>query len=160
MTRTEFGIERVSCGCEKCRAFCTFMPGVLLPSDLLRLLPCFVDPLEWAEENLLASPGAIAVQGINVFRIPTLVPKTKEDGSCIHLRPDGLCGIHDKAPFGCAFFGCGAPHENWIADKGMMTILEDIRKPDSLYLTVWAHLALKGLTQQGPEILRQKRRVK
>src|SRR6266446_1724770 len=107
MTRTEFGLERTTCACEVCKTNCRFMPGYLIPSDLDRMIPIGVDPLTWAEMNLLASPGALVMKNLQFFRIPTLVPSTKADGSCINLTPEGLCSIHETAPFGCAFFDCG-----------------------------------------------------
>jgi hypothetical protein len=73
------------------------------------MMPHDADPFERAEENLLASPGArvMDVATGRQFRVGTLVPAKKADGSCIHLGEDGKCAIRAVAPFGCAFFDCG-----------------------------------------------------
>ena len=83
--RTEFGVPRTHCSCKTCKLNCLVMPGCLIPSDLDRMIPRTTDPFRWAESNLLASPGAVAMKNGKLFRIPTLVPATKADGSCINL---------------------------------------------------------------------------
>src|SRR5262245_26676119 len=107
--RTEFGVPRSTCDCVECVMNCRYMPGHLIPADLDRLLEGVADPGKWAEDNLLASPGALAMNTTTgrTFRIRTLVPAVKPDGSCIHLTEDRKCAIHENAPFGCAFFSCG-----------------------------------------------------
>ena len=60
--RTEFGAERTSCACEACRRCCRFLPAWLIPSDLERMIPAGADPSQWAEANLLASPGPLVEQ--------------------------------------------------------------------------------------------------
>lgn len=57
--------------------------------------------VEFAFQNLLASPGAIVMQAGRVFQIPTLVPRRKPDGSCIFLDENDRCRIHEVSPFGC-----------------------------------------------------------
>lgn len=96
--RTEFGFPRTTCGCADCEVNCRYMPGFLIPADLERMIPEGADPFVWAEKNVLASPGALAMQGGKTFRIHTLVPATKKDGSCIHLAEDGRCLIHEVSP--------------------------------------------------------------
>jgi len=55
------------------------MPGFLVPSDLDRMIPPTVNPLVWAESNLLASPGAKVMKNGLILRIHTLVPAVKKD---------------------------------------------------------------------------------
>jgi len=119
------------------------------------MIPAGANPYEWAENNLLASPGYVVMsqETGEVFRIGTLVPAVKTDGSCKFFVA-GLCAIHENAPFGCAFFGCGCDES--VAGPGCAAIYDAIRKPDELYFRLWAHLAYKGLIQPGPEVLRQR----
>jgi hypothetical protein len=147
--RTEFGLPRTMCACDHCRSWCNFMPGCLIPSDLERMIPSGVDPFEWAESNLLASPGALVMKGYRMFRIHTLVPAVKPDGSCIHLI-EGRCNIHAVAPFGCAYFDCGP--DTGVSRMGLIEICK--AGSDDLYPRLWAHLEAKGLTQRSAETLR------
>ena len=154
--RREFGIARTSCGCAECQLNCRHMPGMLIPSDLDRLAPVpegEAAVLAWAEANLLASPGALVAQGGRTFRIPTLVPATKADGSCVHLGEDGRCAIHAVAPFGCAFFSCGP--DPGIAGDGLREIAR-AHTAGGLYTRVWERLWLLGRRQERPDVLRER----
>ena len=143
----EFGVERSLCGCSGCQAKCRFMPGFLVPADLDRMIPAGADPFRWAESNLLASPGALTTADGEMFWIPTLVPAIKGgDRSCIHLRPDGQCGIDAVAPFGCALLSCG-PEVPGLFQNGLLTICS---APDNgLYKLLLLHLSRAGKTQPG-----------
>jgi hypothetical protein len=126
------------------------MPGFLIPADLGRMIPLGVDPLTWAESNLLASPGALVARGTRVFRIPTLVPAVKRNGACIH-HVDGMCAIHDVAPFGCAFFDCKT-RDYTLSHRGLLQIAgADVESP---YIQIWRHLRSKGLKSRPPETAR------
>ena len=156
MTRIEFGLERTTCACKVCVTNCRFMPGFLLPSDLERMIPETADPLVWSESNLLASPGALVMKGSDFFRIPTLVPAVKPDGSCKNLTAEGLCSIHEDAPFGCAFFDCG-PERDHLSHRGISAVyIAWCATPPSLYAQVWTYLSGKNLVQQKAETLRMK----
>jgi Fe-S-cluster containining protein len=55
---------------------------------------------------LRASKGAIvgdAATGQR-WRIGTITPKVKEDGTCVFLTEDKRCSIHTVSPSGCGFF--------------------------------------------------------
>jgi hypothetical protein len=86
MNRTEFGFTRTTCACPACSAHCESMPGFLVPSDLPRMAGTEqpADIMAWAQENLLASPGAVVanVETGRVFRIPTLVPARADNDHC------------------------------------------------------------------------------
>lgn len=151
--RTEFGVERASCSCRGCRRNCLYMPGFAIPSDLPRMIPPGADPLRWAETNLLASPGAKVMKDGEIFRIGTLVPATKPDGSCMHYQKRG-CAIWETAPFGCAFFGCGAQAEDRMTQLGLKQTWDAQRDPASLYSRIWHHLWATGKRQDGPEVTR------
>jgi hypothetical protein len=146
--RTEFGVARSECACEGCTVNCRFMPGFLIPSDLGRMIPVTADPFAWAVENLQASPGALVARDGRTFRIPTLVPASRSDGSCIHLR-DGRCNIHAVSPFGCAFFGCGAAGGPALSGTGLRTIAA--AGVGSLYHRLWRHLKSRGRVARSPE---------
>ena len=152
--RMEFGVPRTHCNCEVCTNNCRVMPGYLIPADLDRLTPAGADPFRWAESNLLASPGALVAKNGQMFRIPTLVPATKEDKSCTHLTAEGACGIHDVAPFGCAFFDCG-PERPEINHKALAGIYKACQE-QALYFQLHVHLSYKGLVQERAEVLRSR----
>jgi hypothetical protein len=155
--RTEFGFERTHCDCRECQINCRFMPGFLIPADLDRMIPANADPYNWAEKNLLASPGAVVMNTATgeTSRIYTLVPAVKKDGSCINLK-DGLCTIHETAPFGCAFFDCGPEREN-LSRKGLWEVWKAWQE-DGLYARLWKYLQAQKFTQKAPEVLRARMR--
>jgi Fe-S-cluster containining protein len=72
------------------------------------------EEVRWlAALHLLASEGTFVAQvnmmtgEMDKFRIPTLVPSTKEDGSCVHYK-DSKCGVHNDSPTGCKMFNACA----------------------------------------------------
>lgn len=134
------------------------MPGFLIPNDLGRMIPPDTNPFAWAEQNLLASPGAlVATPDLGVFRIPTLVPRVKADGSCIHLKDD-RCMIHAVAPFGCAFFDCSFEDQRPYTRPGLIQII-DAHAERKLYGQLWEYLNERGLCQFAPEQLRRRYQV-
>ena len=153
--RTEFSAFCSKCSCEACTLNCRYMPGNLIPADLERTISPGADAFAWSEKNLLASPGAIALdtRSGQTFRIPTLVPAVKPDGECIHLTADRKCDIHDVAPFGCAFFDYRSSAYDNLSHRGLIAIVDDINA-GGLYSRIWRHLDAHGFRQQGPEVLR------
>ena len=103
--RTEFGFDRTICACDECVTYCSHLPGYLIPSDLdvISSHLGYDDVVQFAMENLLASPGATISDGKTTIQIPTLTPKRMPDGACKFLR-NGKCTIHAHAPYACAFF--------------------------------------------------------
>src|SRR5205085_4247216 len=104
--RTEFGFTRTNCDCRTCVLNCKHIPGFLIPQDLYRIVKeqgAQERVLEWAEENLLASPGFVAMKDGALFRIPTLVLARKKDRSCKFLTGDERCSLHRVSPYGCSF---------------------------------------------------------
>lgn len=154
-TRTEFGVARTVCACAECKAHCRFMPGYLIAADLERLIPAHASPLAWADNNLLASPGALVVRRGKLFRIPTLVPGVKRDGSCIHFTPDERCAVHPLAPFGCAFFDHRDTMEDQrgLGQQGLLAVLAAWHDPASLYRQIWERLYNAGRVQYASELL-------
>ena len=167
--RQEFSFNRTSCACPDCSVSCRFVPGYLVPDDLLRLYIAVNDGwpvfdarrsmLEWAERHLRASPGALVAREdertnrMTYFRIPTLVPAT-QDGlpACHWLAKDGKCQVHDNAPFGCAFMDAhmGEAEGTNRSAAGLRAIAEDFRT-NGMYASVWIHLHARGLIAASPE---------
>jgi hypothetical protein len=165
--RTEFGFSRTRCGCESCSVSCRYIPGMLVPSDLMRLLPDtagmsdssgFAVQVAWAKEHLLASPGAqvgtrdTRTGQVSVTRVPTLVPARQADGMACHwLGDDGRCGVHDRSPFGCAF--CDS---HMSEQEGMGRTMEAIKavanawNDNGLYARLWSVLDAAGFVAPGP----------
>jgi hypothetical protein len=160
LARTEFGFERTICACVECTFNCLHLPGYLIPADLERMYQATrlegQTVLDWAQENLMASPGAIVVRNRKLFRIPTLVPTRKPDGSCRFLS-DGRCAIHAVSPFGCAFVDAHMPKEkvDRISSQGLQAVLESHLTP-GLYHEVWLALWQAGLQAPAPEESRTK----
>lgn len=158
--REEFGAQATFCDCKVCVRNCEIMPGYLIPADLGRIIPKGVDPFKWAEQNLLASPGALVAKDGEMFRIPTLVSAVQPNGFCIHLTEDKKCAIHEIAPFGCRFFDCGSGSlvqvEESIAlnHQGLVSVYEAGQDILTLYTQLHIHLEYKGLVQRAPEELR------
>ena len=151
-------IKRTSCRCEKCRHGCTVLTGYLLPDDLPRYLeaapPAAGDSLfRWAEKNLLASQGAKVARhgpdGFETFRVPSLVPATRENGHCVHYH-DGLCAVHTGSPTGCAMFNACAIGAKAAKQDALANALQsglaafwgaDATTPaEILYKEIWRHL--------------------
>lgn len=161
--RTRFGYARTECGCDACTTNCRFLPGFLMPDDLPRLAgsKALSDVLAWAEAHLLASPGATALMGRKIVRIPTLVPaRHPGQDACHWLTADGKCQVHRASPFGCAFFDCKDHDGRGDTLSGLAL--------ENLYLTweargdyarVWEHLYAKGLHAPEPGLLRRKMRA-
>lgn len=148
--RKEFGYERVKCDCNDCIEPCTYLPGYLIPADLERMKSIMdgMDIFKWAEEHLLASPGATVFDRNTgeVCCIPTLVPSRGEDGFVCHWLKDNKCTVHEISPFGCAFFKVCEERDNWqeLSLRGLQVILED-HQNNGTYSQVWYHLNQKGL---------------
>ena len=104
--RTELGFERTVCDCRACKINCEFIPGFLLPSDIRRIALHlgYSNPVEFALDNLLASPGAIVVDRGQIRRIRTLAPARRQDGACLFLDEEHRCRIHSVSPYGCSHF--------------------------------------------------------
>lgn len=99
--------ERTECGCNRCSTGCKTMPGALAPDDYW-LIAHYLDVpdhelQDFITNHFCASTGSAAVIMGKRTIIPTIVPKQKEDGSCVFFK-DGKCSVHTVAPFGCAYF--------------------------------------------------------
>lgn len=160
--------ERTVCECEACRKGCYEGPGYLIPTDLTAYKTRFgLDTAEkrlaWAEEHLLASPGAVVVKGGVMFRIPTLVP-ARQNGEqrtpCHFLTDGGRCSIHAVSPFGCRAYDSHMPASvgSDRSQIGMQLVLDDWKRAGE-YSQTWTHLNDKGRVAPAPEENRGRRRI-
>jgi len=155
--RKEFGFARTVCACGECTINCHFIPGYLIPADLERIAARlgYDDLLEFAVNNLLASPGATVLDGGQVRQIPTLVPARRSDGACYFLDGEEGCSIHNFSPFGCAFFDVHQSREE--SDRRSCYGLAEIDRAWSeghLYAQLWLLLRTLGLTAPSPSAAR------
>lgn len=149
--RTEFGFDRTECACLECAINCQFIPGYLIPDDLkhiARYLGC-KDLIDFAMENLLASPGATVLDRGQVRQIPTLVPARRGDGACKFLDTNNRCTIHEVSPFGCAFFDAhqSKAESDYRSGSGLVQI-DRAWQEDHVYARLW--LLLEALGKIGP----------
>ena len=109
-------VPRINCDCQECRTPCSHMPGYLSPEDLVN----------FTEDQLEASSGAVVIKDGERVELPTLVPKQREDGTCIFLTDDG-CSIHGWAPYGCRTFTvCNTWNDDaFEREVGLMEIYND-----------------------------------
>lgn len=136
------------------------MPGYLLPHDLIEIGTRVSNGVtrEFLSGYLLASEGAVVQTGDQRFRIPTIVPAQKADGSCVFLNEHDRCTIHDIAPFGCAYFDTHMTNEQAddLSSCGLHTILADFRE-NGLYRAVYETLASSGRT--APPLHERRKRL-
>jgi len=156
-TRTQLGFPRTECACEECVINCHYIPGYLIPSDLEAIGERlgYADLVNFAMENLLASPGATVLVDGQVLQIPTLVPNRRLDGACRFLDPDNRCSIHAVSPYGCAFFDCHQSQRE--ADIRSCRGLQAIAREWSvggLYARIWMALHAAGFHAPSPTTAR------
>jgi hypothetical protein len=161
-SRSEFGFDRTHCACAACTAYCYHVPGYLIPADLARIAAFHqsgMDMIAWAQQHLLASPGALVARPGQLFRIPTLVPARRADGACHFLTPEGSCSIHPVAPYACAFFDShqSAGEADRRSARGLTDILGAFQT-GTLYAQVWQMLQEAGRVAPAPEEARRRRR--
>lgn len=141
--------ERSYCDCDKCKAACHTMPGMLAPGDMAYIaVHQGVEPgdLDWTAANFEASPGAMVQMEGLLGRIPTIVPAQRPDGRCVFLTDDDRCGIHKVAPFGCRCFNvCDGPESHEDAVRSSSAALACCAG-DLDYIQVWAWLKSVGST--------------
>jgi Fe-S-cluster containining protein len=130
------------------------MPGMLVPEDIDAIR---AHTGRTIESLTTVSPGALVgkytAQGLEMFRVPTLVPRRKADGSCIFLTDDGQCSIHEVAPFGCAYFD---PHmTNRDADPrsqaAVEAIVADKQDGGEYTRTIGVKITFQDVCEETPE---------
>jgi len=161
------------------------MPGYLLPRDLEGYLSDGhavsqgVSASMWVQYNnpyLLASEGTLIQMidrrsgSVTEARIPTLVPESSGDGSCVHYT-DGKCGVHKHSPTGCKMFnacaeGRDADKQEEVAKEYQMQLMESwvnygkgyphCSKEERFYGDLWSHLWDKGKRRENATELTMK----
>jgi len=158
--RTELGFERTVCACSECAINCRFIPGYLIPADLERIAGHLDSEnlIEFALENLLASPGATVLDRGQMRQIPTLVPARRNDGACKFLDANNRCTIHEVSPFGCAFFDAhqSKAESDYRSGSGLVQI-DRAWQSDHLYARLW--LLLEALGKVGPSPVASRARL-
>jgi Fe-S-cluster containining protein len=153
LPRDEFGFARTECACEQCVACCEILPAYLVPSDIEVIAAHlgYDDLIQFAMENLLASPGAIVSMGGKLGRIPTLVPQRKPDQTCKFLDADKRCAIHAVSPFGCRAFDCHMSQReaDTRSSRGLQAIAREWMT-GGLYARIWTLLHTTGLVAPCP----------
>ena len=133
-----YGFPRTRCGCDFCSAYCRHVPGRLDVSDPARLCPEGQDVFAWAEQHL---------QAVTDRPYPKLVPVKQANGHC-HWYIDGKCAVHEKAPYGCAYFDAHMSTDevkkrSQAADQASL----NDATADGLHYRIWRHLRDRGLTR-------------
>ncbi len=158
--REEFGFARTVCDCSECSINCRFIPGYLIPADLDRITRHLGSEnlVEFALENLLASPGATVLDQGQMRQIPTLVPARRNDGACKFLDANNRCLIHRVSPFGCAFFDAhqSKTESDYRSGSGLVQI-DRAWDADHLYARLW--LLLEALGKVGPSPVASRARL-
>jgi Fe-S-cluster containining protein len=158
-SRTEFGFTRTECACTDCVAHCRHIPGYLISADVERIGQHlgYKNIVEFALKYLLASPGATVMHAGRIFRIPTLVPRRKADGTCVFLE-NNRCRIHKLSPYGCSFFDAHQSHTEATerSSRGLQEIiLQWAARPYSrTYTILWRMLYLSKLRAVPAHIAR------
>jgi len=166
-------LERNVCGCKVCQVHCAVMPSFLLPEDIIPYMIAtdFVpengeevavtieEVMPWARDNLLASDGTYVrvPNSDQVVSIPTLVPASRKNGSCVHFNQKSrLCGIHGDAPFGCRMFSCSMDEQraNGLSSFAAARLAkmwdklhedtDELSVPEGLYSAIWLQLDQDG----------------
>jgi Fe-S-cluster containining protein len=127
MTKPPF--EPTNCSCSKDRQNCKTQPGHLLPGQLATIAQHLKITVQEATRFFWKSPGMVLGSSRNPdarYRLPTITPRF-ENGSCIFYQ-NGLCKIHEVAPFGCRFFDVhmNAGEANTRARWGVLQILDNL----------------------------------
>lgn len=152
--RNDYGFPRSKCACHACANNCRVVPGYLLAEDIPRLMRHlgYSDLDAFSRENLLASPGALAMKDGEMMRIRTLVPQRRADGACKFLTEDNLCSVHPAAPFACAYFDEHEPeeHSNYKRNFGLVQLTRTWRE-GGRYARTWTKLDTAGLRSPTPE---------
>jgi Fe-S-cluster containining protein len=128
--------------------------GGLIPSDLQRIADYIGSKnlVDFAIDNLLASPGAIVADQGRIRRIRTLVPARRRDGACHFLDEKDRCRIHSVSPYNCSYFDVHQSKEE--SDRRSLAGLHQVDldwQNDQTYSRLWLLLNTLGRTAPPPE---------
>jgi len=184
-------LERNVCGCKVCQVHCAVMPSFLIPEDVVPYMHAtgffdeasqgddaetvfsVEDLIPWAETNLLASDGTYVrvPDSDKVVQIPTLVPASRRNGSCVMFNQKSrLCAVHEAAPFGCRMFSCSmdeyrakglssfaAARLAKMWDNIENTEPEGVSMEEGLYASIWLELDKSGHKRKRTTIALRKK---
>jgi Fe-S-cluster containining protein len=130
-----------------------------MPADVARISRHlgYTNPLSFASENLLASPGATMLQAGQVRQLPTLVPRSQAHGTCVFLDENSRCRIHAVAPYGCAFFDSHMADDEATrrSTRGLKEVDRLGANPKAhLYTLLWRILEATGRRALPPALAR------
>jgi len=150
--------DRTRCDCDSCLAACRHIPGGLIPQDMNRITESLsVDDVEaWSLQHLLASAGAeVPLEG-ELCQLPTIVPDSRPDGSCVFLDND-RCTIHEVAPYGCSHLDMhlSSRESRLRSNAGLRSIAIDWAKKGP-YSRLWGALWESGNVARSLEERRAK----
>ena len=160
LAREEYGFRRTVCSCKLCTDPCEHTPGMLAPADILRIMEFlgYQDVMQFARENLVASQGAVLAritpQGLQPFRVVTIVPARQTNGHCKFLV-DGKCTIHPVSPYGCSHFDSHQGKRE--ADRRSLAVHNHIQQQHRLggpYNRLWQMLKAEGQVGVDPAVTR------
>jgi hypothetical protein len=119
----------------------------------------YSNPVEFALDNLLASPGAIVVDRGHIRRIRTLAPARRQDGACLFLDEEHRCRIHSVSPYGCSHFDAHQTKEEADLRSSAGHYQVDLAwKNDHLYARL--RLLLKALGRVAPSPVESRARMR
>jgi len=178
-------LDRNVCGCKVCQVHCAVMPSFLLPEDIIPYMVAtgflpegeeaevtIEEVMPWAKDTLMASDGTYVrvPDSDQAISIPTLVPASRKNGSCIHFNQKSrLCGIHEDAPFGCRMFSCSMEKQraNGLSSFAaarlakmwdiVHTDVDKLNVPEGLYSAIWLHLEQEGHKRKRTTMALRKR---
>jgi len=152
------GAQPTECSCTDCQRPCQHMPGMCVPGDAERIMDFLGLPMTQAPKWFNASPGAkVGTVDGRTWRIGTIVPAVKSDGSCVHFNQStGKCQIHEVAPFGCRYFDWHMSKEE--GDQRSCFGLAIIPNADG-YKALRERLIAVGSVTVPPEIARERMEV-
>jgi len=94
--------EPTVCSCKIDRENCQRQPGHLIPGQLTEILERLGESPADAGKWFWNSPGMVLSKAGRIFRLRTITPRFAH-GKCVFYE-NGLCRIHEIAPFGCRYF--------------------------------------------------------
>ncbi len=121
--------KRTTCACAHCVEFCECKPGSLVPEDIKRIEDHLGETIAGSTMFEL-SLGTVVVVKDAITIVPMIVPKRKENGSCVFLSEDKKCMIHEVAPYGCSHFDAhmGFEEGERRSRDGIIEVCRDIKR--------------------------------
>lgn len=117
--------ERTSCACSKCKQACQRVPGWFLPGEAEKAAALKGMPLrkffkkylgvQWAKPSKDSQEVFLLAPAITTMKRGQEYPADPR-GTCIFFK-NGLCDIHEAAPFECRIYLHTDTHEEVMARR-------------------------------------------